>query len=71
MKRWKLVAAVVAGLLAIILVLQNTQEVETRLLFVTVTMPRAVLLLVTLLIGFILGLLLAGRLKGKTTAPDR
>ena len=54
--------------LAIILVLQNTQEVETRLLFITFAMPRAVLLLVTLLIRSILGLLLAWRLKGKTAS---
>ena len=34
--------------LAIIVIFQNTQAVETKLLFVTVTMPRALLLMVTL-----------------------
>ena len=33
--------------------------VETKLLLVTITMPRAVLLFVTLLVGFALGLITA------------
>ena len=55
----KLMALLVLSVLAIVLVLQNTQAVETRLLFVTVTMPRAALLVLTLLIGFTCGILAA------------
>ena len=51
MSRWKLAAVAIVAILGIIVVLQNTQAVETKLLFVTVTMPRAVLLFVTLVIG--------------------
>jgi len=48
------------AVVVVIVVLQNTGPVETRLLFATVTMPRAVLLFVTLLVGFVLGLVAAG-----------
>ena len=65
MSRWKLVAAAVVAVLAIIVVAQNTQAVETKLLLVTVTMPRAVLLFITLLVGFVLGLVSAGRISRK------
>ena len=57
--RIRIVIAIVVAVLVIIVVLQNTQTVETKLLFVTITMPRAVLLVVTLLVGFALGLITA------------
>ncbi|MGB2984301.1 MAG: LapA family protein [Phycisphaerae bacterium] len=57
--RARIIIAIVAAILVIIVVLQNTQTVETKLLFVTLTMPRAVLLFVTLLVGFALGLITA------------
>ena len=55
----RIVIAVVVAILVIVVVLQNTQTVETKLLLVTITMPRAVLLFVTLLVGFALGLITA------------
>ena len=68
MSRAKIIAIAAVTVLVIIIVLQNTQAVETKLLFVTVSMPRAVLLFVTLLAGFALGLVAAGwlgKLSGK------
>jgi uncharacterized integral membrane protein len=56
-KNAKPIAAIILALLGVILVLQNTAPVETQLVFATVTMPRAVLLLITLLIGFTSGVL--------------
>ena len=71
MARIKLVAILVLAVLAVIVVLQNTQAVETRLLFATVTMPRAVLLLVAAVIGFALGVLSSlAVLKRKAPKPD-
>jgi len=55
----KLVALLALAVLAIVLILQNTQVVATRLLFVTVSMPLAALLALTLLIGFAGGVLIA------------
>ena len=57
--KFKLIALLVLAVLAVILVLQNTQMVMTRLLFVTVSMPLAALLALTLLIGFAGGVLAA------------
>jgi uncharacterized integral membrane protein len=65
MSRRRLVAPALGGILAILVVVQNTQAVETKLLFVTATMPSAVPLFVTLVIGFVIGVLAAGRISGK------
>ena len=55
MKKLKMTVIVVVSLLVLIVVLQNTQSVETKLLFVTITMPRAFLLFLTFLFGFVVG----------------
>ena len=59
MKTTKLVAALVLVVLSLIVVLQNTAPMETKFLFVTVTMPRAALLGITLLAGIAVGILIA------------
>jgi uncharacterized integral membrane protein len=61
----KIAVAAVVAVLAIIVILQNTQDVETRLLFFPVSMPLALLLLVTLLLGVVLGLMTAVRIRRK------
>lgn len=63
MARFRIVVAAVIAIVAMIVVLQNTQSVQTRLLFVTLTMPAAVLLFVTLVVGFVLGLIAAAWLN--------
>ena len=68
MSHWKLAAVAIVAILAIIVVLQNTQAVETKLLFVTITMPRAVLLFVTLVIGFVIGVLVAEKITRRRRA---
>ena len=57
MRHAKTIAILVIVVLAAIVVLQNTQTVQTRLLFLTVSMPRALLLFVTFMVGFGLGVL--------------
>ena len=61
----KLAVAAVVAILVIIVIFQNTEIVETRLLFITVSMPRALLLIVTLLLGVLLGLMTAIRIRRK------
>ncbi len=68
MSKFRLICAAVLALIALIIVLQNTEPVETRLLFVTLTMPRAVLLMGTTIIGFILGVLWSIRFARKSDA---
>jgi uncharacterized integral membrane protein len=56
-----IITVILVGLV-IVFVLQNTQTVEVRLLAWTVSMSRALMLLLTLLIGIIAGWLV-GRPK--------
>jgi len=58
----KVVAIAALTLVIVIVVLQNTQDVETKLLFLTVTMPNAAFLFGALVIGFTIGVLTAGHL---------
>ena len=66
----KIVIATLLGIVILIVVLQNTEVVETKLLFMSVSMPRAALLFGTLLVGFALGVLMAGRLVGVRRNED-
>ena len=68
----KIVAIAVIALMVVVVVLQNTQAVETKLLFLTVTMPNAALLFGTLIIGFAIGVLTAGHIvsSAKRRPPD-
>ena len=63
MNKTKLIIAAVLAVLAIVIIAQNTEPVETRVLFATVTMPRFVLLLITALLGFAAGFLTAVGLR--------
>ena len=59
MNRFKMICTALLALLGVIIILQNTTPVETKLLFLTITMPRAILLMGTTLIGFALGVLVS------------
>lgn len=63
MKNWKLWTAVALAALVAIVVLQNTTPVETKILWITVEMPRVLLLVTTLLIGVVIGILVGGKLR--------
>jgi len=59
MTKTKLVTALVLAVLGLTVVLQNTAPVETRLLFWTVSMPRAFVLLIVATAGFIVGVVVS------------
>ncbi len=61
MKHVKLAGIALALIIVVVLILQNTQQVETKILFATIEMPRAVLLFITAALGFAAGLLVAIR----------
>ena len=63
--RWKLLVSLLLAILLIIVAVQNTETVETTILFVTVAMPRAILILTALLTGLAAGLLIAFRAAKK------
>jgi putative membrane protein len=58
----KIAGIAAIALIVVVVVLQNTQAVDTKLLFLTVTMPNAALLFGTLIIGFAIGVLAAGHI---------
>ncbi|MHC4487981.1 MAG: LapA family protein [Planctomycetota bacterium] len=71
MKKAKVIGIIIISLLVLIVFLQNTQSAETKLLFVTMEMPIVILLMLTVLMGFIGGLVTAShvlRRPGKAEA---
>ncbi|RQV97245.1 LapA family protein [bacterium] len=62
----KIICVAVIALTVVIVVFQNTQSVETKVLFYTVTMPNAALLFGTLIIGFAIGVLAAWHIMSST-----
>ncbi len=56
-KNAKLVVGGIIALLALIIIIQNVEPVETRILFVAIRMPRALLLFLTLVLGACIGFL--------------
>lgn len=60
-----------AVLVVIIVVLQNTETVQTQILFFTIEMPRAAMLFGAMLIGFAIGVIAAGRIViGRRSETD-
>ena len=53
-KKW---GAILAAVLVVVVIVQNTAEVKTKILFAEITMPRAVLLFTTAVLGFLAGVL--------------
>ena len=65
MRNLKLITIGILSLLALVIILQNTDEVQTRLLFMSITMPLAFLLFLTALLGFLIGILVSIRTMRK------
>jgi uncharacterized integral membrane protein len=67
MNTWKirLIVALILAIVAIIWILQNGTAVQTKFLFITVTMPQSALLAITLLLGGVAGMFLALSLSGR------
>jgi uncharacterized integral membrane protein len=57
MKQIKVAGSSIIAALILIIILQNTSPVETRILFATFVMPRAALLFITAVLGFCCGVL--------------
>ncbi|MGB0578116.1 MAG: LapA family protein [Limisphaerales bacterium] len=54
------------AILMLVIILQNTEDVVTQILWVEISMPRALLLLLTFAVGFGLGYLFFYRRHRKT-----
>ena len=65
MSRIKLIIISVLVVIAAVVTVQNTQQVDMHILFFAVSMPRAVLLLLMGLIGFAIGVFTVFHYIGK------
>jgi uncharacterized integral membrane protein len=63
MKKAKIIIITVVSILALIIIFQNRESVKTKLLFMTVEMSRALLLILTFGLGFITGLVVSFLVK--------
>jgi uncharacterized integral membrane protein len=59
MRNLKLTCFIVLAVLALLVILQNTVTVQVRILTLTMSAPLAFLLFMTLLVGMVLGVLVA------------
>jgi riboflavin transporter FmnP len=63
MKKGKIIIIAITSLLALIIFIQNTAVVKTKLLFMTIEMSMALLLILTFGLGFATGLIVSFILK--------
>lgn len=68
MKTAKLIVILILTLVVGIVILQNRGPVQTRLLFISVEMPQILLLFLTAVGGFFLGILVSLLTHSKTTS---
>lgn len=65
----KLVVLVVVAVMAIIIFLQNTEMAEARIFFLRIEMSRALLLILTFVLGLLTGILVAVNFLRRKTKP--
>jgi uncharacterized integral membrane protein len=71
MRKVKLIAIVVVSILTIIILGQNTEPVQARVLFVSVQMSRALLMMLTFVLGFVVGILVPTYFLRKTSGKPK
>ena len=71
MRKVKLIAIVVVSILAVVILLQNTESVQTRILFTTVQMSHALLMMLMFALGFIVGILVPTLFLRKTAGKAK
>ena len=69
MRKTKIIVILIVSLLSLIVFIQNRQAIDTKLLFVTITMPLALLLILTFIMGSILGLVIASYVLREPRKP--
>jgi uncharacterized integral membrane protein len=69
MRKAKIIVILIVSLLLLIVFVQNRQAVDTKLLFVTITMPLVLLLILTFIMGSILGLVIASYVLREPRKP--
>ncbi len=59
----KLIVAVLAAIVLAVVFAQNLEQARVSILFMTITMPLAVMLIATAMIGYVIGILSASILR--------
>lgn len=67
MQKIKLYGSLTLLIILLVIILQNTEVVDTDILFITVSMPRAALLAITLLVGIIVGVISSFFIAGRSS----
>jgi uncharacterized integral membrane protein len=57
MRKVKLIAIIVVSILTIVILVQNTEPVQARILFTGAQMSLALLMMLTFFLGFVVGIL--------------
>lgn len=70
MNKAKLTVIGVLIIIATVVTIQNTQPVDTHILFFSISMPRTVLLLLMVLIGFTIDIFTVFHYIGKRKQPE-
>lgn len=67
MSKYRLLLILALTIFLVILIIQNTQPVQTKILFITIEMPLILLLILTAASGLALGILISliGKLSDK------
>jgi len=67
LKRLKLITLIIASVLMIVFVLQNTESVTVQFLLYSLSVPALALFLVLLLAGFVAGVIVGQRIRSRST----
>ena len=70
MRKTKIIVILIVSLLSLIVFIQNRQAVDTKLLFATITMPLVLLLIITFIMGSILGLFITSYVLQELWSTD-
>ena len=65
MNRVKMVLAILAAVIVTIIIFQNIETVPVELLIWTISLSKAILLAIVLLVGFLLGMYMSRRWRRK------
>lgn len=71
MRKAKLIAIILVSILTLIILLQNTALVNARVLFATVEVSLALLMTMTFVLGFIVGILVPTYFLKKTPGREK
>lgn len=71
MKKFKVILIFVIIAIAVIVALQNVEQSDIKILWMTIAMPRMLLILVTFALGFLGGLITASLILRKSSKEKK